>query len=338
MPSSTQLNVMQQLREGNSPFRALMRTYAGRKVYLFRLPGNQGDELIVRGALHSLEASQVKLIDDPAEADLILINGGGSFNTFWHGALTNTMDLRRRFPEKHVVVGPQTYTFNDEMVKELQALSKIGSAPLTFFARGRPGFELLTKQLSEASPNVSVRLSPDLAFELVGSDWIQERHKKIREDHLLFAFRSDVESPFPRVRQIAFKQREAEWANKRLQTVAIKVIRRLFQLPRIPVGWAIAKDYLGGKVPDLPALYRDVSCLGTFDQFLDSIERASLVVTDRLHAVIYSYLLDKPVAMVIGDHYHKMRAVYDLSMDHVGSPVRLYGVDGRPIEKSPIVE
>ncbi|MCY2978697.1 MAG: polysaccharide pyruvyl transferase family protein [Planctomycetota bacterium] len=327
---------MQQLRDGNSPFRSLMRTYAGRKVYLLRLPGNQGDELIVRGALYSLEMSQVKLVGDPAEADLILINGGGSFNTFWRGALDYTMDLRGQFPETHVVVGPQTCSFNDEMVKDLQAVSKIGSAPLTFFARGRPSYELFTKYLREASPNVSVRLSPDLAFELIGSDWISERRKRKRADHLLFAFRSDVESPFPRLRQVAWTQRKYEWANRRLQTFAIKVIRRLVQLQRIPVGRAIVRDYLGGKVSDRPARYSDVSCLKTFDQFIDTIERSSLVVTDRLHVVIYSYLMDIPVALVIGDHYHKNRGIYDLCMDHVGSPVRLYGIDGRPIEKSPL--
>jgi exopolysaccharide biosynthesis predicted pyruvyltransferase EpsI len=337
MTDSIPLDVMQQLRDGNSPFRALMRTYAGRKVYLFRLPGNQGDELIVRGALHSLEVSQVKLIDDPSEADLILINGGGSFNTIWHGAFTNTMALRSQFPEKHVVVGPQTYSFNEEMVKELHALSKIGSAPLTFFARGLPSYELVTKHLSEASPNVSVRLSPDLAFELIGSDWIQKHRKQKREDHLLIAFRNDVESPFPRIRQIASEQRKAEWANRRVQTVGWKVIRHLAQLQRVPVGRAIAKDYLGGKVSDLPALYRDVSCLKTFDQFTDTIERSSLVVTDRLHATIYAYLIDKPVAMVVGEQFHKMRGVFELCMSHVGSPVKLYGVDGRPIEESPIV-
>jgi exopolysaccharide biosynthesis predicted pyruvyltransferase EpsI len=288
----------------------------------------------VRGAEHSLELSRVKLVGDPADAELILINGGGSFNTFWSGALTVTTDLRGQFPEKHVVVGPQTYSFNDEMVKNLQTLSKIGSAPLTFFARDRPSYELVTTHLSKASPNVSVRLSPDLAFELIGSDWIKGRLNQKREDHLLFAFRNDVESPFPLLRKVAWTQRKAGWAKRRVQTVAIKVIRRLVQLQRIPVGRAIAKDYLGGKVSDRPALYMDVSCLGTFDQFIESIERSSLVVTDRLHAVIYAYLIDKPVALVIGDHYHKIRGVYDLSMDHVGSPARLYGVDGRPIEKS----
>jgi exopolysaccharide biosynthesis predicted pyruvyltransferase EpsI len=329
---------MQQLRDGNSPFRALMGTYAGRKVYFFRLPGNQGDELIVRGTLYVLELSQVKLVGDPAEADLILINGGGSFNTFWRGALDCTMDLRGQFPEKHVVVGPQTYSFNDEMVKDLQALSKIGSAPLTFFVRERPSLELVTKHLSEAGPNVSVRLSPDLAFELIGSDWIKERRTQKREDHLLFSFRSDVESPFPTLRQVAWKQRKVEWANRRLQTFAIKVIRRLVQLQRIPVGRAIVKDYLGGKVSDRTVLYRDVSCMKTFDQFIDTIERSSLVVTDRLHAVIYAYLMDKPVALVIGDHYHKNRGVFDLCMDHVGSPVKVYGIDGRPIEKPPSVD
>jgi len=67
MSDSTPLEVMQQLRDRNSPFRALMRTYAGRKVYLFRLPGNQGDELIVRGALQALESSQRALERGPCK-------------------------------------------------------------------------------------------------------------------------------------------------------------------------------------------------------------------------------------------------------------------------------
>jgi exopolysaccharide biosynthesis predicted pyruvyltransferase EpsI len=169
-----------------------------------------------------------------------------------------------------------------------------------------------------------VNLSQDTAFELKGSVFIEELKRDCSEKHVLVAMRKDKEG----AAQILTKTR-GTWLPKR--------IRRPLSWLRDRLVAHVSHDLTGEIIETFrceqhPRIYRDVACSLSFDGFVESIRDASVVITDRLHAAVFGYLLDKRVILVCANDYHrqKLKGVFDLSMSGPDSRVTLYDPDVPP--------
>ena len=312
-----------------SIFRDYISNYAGRRFFLHRLPGNHGDKLIEMGAELVLRSANVLNVDRAEDAEIILINGGGSFNTYWSGALDAAIEYREKYSDTKIVVGPQSYSFDESIRSKLMRLVKLGPNNLTLFARENNSFEILQSEISKLPCTASVFLSQDLAFELMDSEVLYEMRNRCNPQHVLVSFRSDIESPFSGLRKVAGVQRHLEWnRHPRIAVLLTKCVRRLLEFANRSIGSKIAIDQLGLEVKKLPIRFIDASTKRTFDDFLRIVELSKLVITDRLHVAIYAHLLGIPLTVVVGDQFHKVESVYRLSMAGTASKTRMVDVRG----------
>jgi exopolysaccharide biosynthesis predicted pyruvyltransferase EpsI len=316
-----------------SVFRKHLTQLVGTAVYFHRLPGNHGDKLIEKGAEFLLKQCRVSTVENPDEADTILINGGGSFNVFWSGALDAAIAYREKYPNANILVGPQSYSFNDAMRQKLAGLIDGNPEKLTLFAREQASFDILVGEVAKISKAVPVELSQDLAFELADTEIVTQRRSQRSPEHVLVSFRSDIESPFLNLRRVANLQRKLEWNHgSRIGIVAAKCLRRVLEISNRSLGYKIAKRYTFESLDKCPIVSVDASVKGTFEEFLRSVENSCLVITDRLHVAIYAHLLGIPQFVVVGNQFHKVASVCRMSMSGPNSNTRMVDVRGNSIQ------
>ena len=73
------------------------RVYAETRYRHGKFQGIGHDKLIERGAEFLLRSSNVLTIENADDAEIILINGGGSFNVYWFGALDAAIAYREKY-------------------------------------------------------------------------------------------------------------------------------------------------------------------------------------------------------------------------------------------------
>ncbi|MEM7624100.1 MAG: polysaccharide pyruvyl transferase family protein [Planctomycetota bacterium] len=295
---------------GRSAFLSTALGWAGRKVFFEPLEGNHGDRLIRLGARRVMEQAGCLVVDSPGDAEQIFINGGGAMNDIWKAGFGVLERYRRDFPNTPITVGPSTYLVRDT---DFPTLCAAGRAPLHFFARDERSADILRAQPVDAA--ISVTVSQDLAFELRGSALVEELEADSADEHVLVCLRKD-------------KEGSAGLLTHTKGTWLPRVVRRPLSRLRDRLVAAGQRDQVSelirsaGVPADVPRLVRDVSVSVGWEDFTHAISRARLVITDRLHVAILGYLLDKPVFLGQGC-YHKTRGVYELSMTHPASRVRM---------------
>src|SRR3954465_1893769 len=67
--------------------------YAGARVHFVRVNGNNGDTLIELGSRCALARSGMHLTQSPADADLLVMNGGGWISDLYPHALESLAQL-----------------------------------------------------------------------------------------------------------------------------------------------------------------------------------------------------------------------------------------------------
>ena len=222
------------------------------------------------------------------ENDIILMQGGGNFGDLWRDERENRNAMLALFPKNQVVFLPQTINYlnlNGKALKEDQSkLSFKTNLVITVRSEDSLFFAMINFRQTKAL------LVPDAAF-MLGNIEINSQH--ILYDVLILR-RTDKESNFKSTQW--YKAYKAEFT---------------FKYSYLDVDWysynesQIANTYhtssnITGAMSYLNELAEERRLL-----INKIMSQAKIVVTDRLHASIYSLLIGKP-HIIVHDKYKKI--------------------------------
>ncbi len=205
---------------------------------------------------------------------LIALQGGGNLGSQYRDQEAIRAWAIRKFPKNRMVLFPQTLHFPEEPggEKEKKSLAALYGAHrrLTLFAREAHSFALMRGLFSNP-----VELAPDIVMSLPAREIQAERMGA------LLILRSDVEARLDATQFFAIKNELARQGHQ------VEFADTLFS--------------------------HDIS-LASREQVLDGMLRriasAKLVVTDRLHAMIFSAIAGTP-CVAFGNYNHKLPGCYE---------------------------
>lgn len=298
--------------EPASPFSQLLEQIKEFRIFFEPLKGNNGDALIRMGMMELFDYHGIVSTDKPDDADIILLCGGGAMNDEWPtGAAQVLDDYMKRFPQKRFVVGPSSYYFTH---LDLAAILNQVDTEVALYCREERSMELLKKM--ELKDNISLSLSPDLAFELKGSSFIAAQKEKSTESLVLCAMRKDREGNAGVLAKVS-----ASWLPGAIRKPLSKLRDRLVATKSSGVLDVIIAEIVPPVKKD-EIVYRDISVSVEFEDFCDQIRNARVIITNRLHIAIFGSLLGKEVKLLPGS-YHKIEGVYHFSLKE-NPQVRLF--------------
>lgn len=263
--------------------------------YLHEYPGNSGDMLIRLGTEILMSRLQLKQVMTLNQANICIMPGGNP--AMWDGHIEIYKNLFKKFPDIRFIEGPATFSHATTDWKEVFARNKKNI--LALFARDEQSYhELLKENLDDSA---CVGLAHDPAFHIFDSKWLKELKGRSTNEYNLMAFRNDKEA------FLNFKNSTSGfldmWPFRRLFGLS-QFLRAEFNRKRI------AQTLMGKNKRSISV---DVSLL-PFESFVQIINDAAEVHTDRLHCLILSVLLGKK-CYAYPTNYNKLRSVCDKSKD-----------------------
>ncbi len=265
------------------------------KAYLFCAPdyGNLGDHAIAeaerRFFLERFHMEPVEvpygLFEDVAEVvrrhirptDLILITGGGFLGSLWFALEAQAREVIKAYPCNPIVVMPQTLYWEHETkwADEQEKTRRVYAAHshLRLCARDRETFHLM----QEAYPGCQVLLVPDMVLY---DQWDGFFDDAMERDGVLLCLKTDKESI------LSDAEREG-----------------LFAVGKKLCGTA----YFG--TTDLAASVAPKDRIDLLCEKLNQFRAARLVITDRLHGLIFAAITGTP-CIAINNSNHKLRATF----------------------------
>ena len=299
----------------------------GKSIYYDPLKGNLGDDLILMGLEEQFRRADLKFVSNVANADHVLIKGGGALIDDYQSLLKHIKDLLHKTPDIPATILPTSYHLESTNLPEMCGQR---TAPLRVYARERFSFDLLEK--CQFGCPFELGLDHDSAFHLIGSNFIKNLQDH-RGKHILIVERTDAESTTgPAIGSnarsasaIPKSKRSVPNTMNNLLPAGLKAyLKHRLKLPSIERG-AMKTEFASRAIgfvkenhpaaADLPVRCFDVSqnYLNTFDQFARVIANSAVVLSTRLHVGILSAMLGIPTFVVAGS-YHKLRGIYSYSM------------------------
>lgn len=208
----------------------------------------------------------------------ILINGGGNLGTLWMDVELLQRDIIQKNPKSRITVFPNTFFYesSDYGKEELRESIDIynGHKSLTIYAREKTSYDAMTPIYHD------VRLMPDMVLFLKPNVTSNSRHG------CLLCLRSDCEKTRTQEQEAEIHQQVAHLFGDNVTDTD------MVEAHGIPV-----KD-------------REVALRNKFLQF----SNAELVVTDRLHGMIFCAITGTP-CIVIDSKSPKVRGCYEWIKD-----------------------
>lgn len=264
---------------------------AGRRIYLFGVPEhlNYGDIAIFVAEMRFLktELPEFEVVTIPErfvpqkiftvkefidDNDIIALHGGGNFGDVWPYPDMLRQDVIRAFGGKYRIISfPQSVSYSDlNWVNRIQETLK-DCVDISMFARDRVSFDIMKKIFPS---NVKCFLIPDIVMSL-------DRRSTLIRNNVLFLMRRDRE-----------KLRDSSYSG--------------------------IQKYVGDKykyrisdtVDDTWHRIDEKSADKRVSKKLMELQKSKLVITDRLHGLIFSYITGTPV-VVFDNNNHKIRNLYD---------------------------
>lgn len=218
-----------------------------------------------------IEEMQKILTDE----DVILLHGGGNLGDEYIIIEERRRKIIQAFPNNKIILMPQTIYFKDTEYgrKEFEKTKQIYNSHkrLTLIAREKVSFEIMKREFY----NVNVILTPDIVMYL---NETQERERK----GALLAIRRDVE--------------------KILTDDNMEEIKKL-----------VSKHFDNMKITDTHLGDIQIYCDMRKDVFEDKLEEfrnAELVITDRLHGMIFAAITSTP-CIALGNYNHKIESSFE---------------------------
>ncbi len=203
----------------------------------------------------------------------ILVNGGGNLGTLWYEVEEPFREIIQQNPRSPIILFPNTFFYEDTDWgrQELEKSIEIYNAhpKLTLFAREKTSYEAMKKIYRD------VRLVPDMVLTL------QPELPESERSGCLVCLRKDLE-----------------------KTLASENEQRLLESVYRIFGSAVTLTDMVEDRP-IPVAERNAVLDRKFRQFAS----AEVVLTDRLHAMIFSAITGTP-CVVVDSKSPKLRGVY----------------------------
>lgn len=250
----------------------------------------------------------------------ILLHGGGSLGDIWHSHQRFREKIIQRYPDRSIVILPQTMHFQDPIKLEKAAQIFNAHPDLTIFARDRTSYALA----QEFFHNCKVWLAPDTAFQLTH---LADFPVAPPQQKILYHCRTDVELleklslpqlPLP-IEVSDWRPYEDHWVmgspQAPLKQRVTTVIRAGWQRGiRHPNEWLSRRQWEGAFCPQtmLDAIHhpaRQHQSWSFIHSAVYQFRQYRLIVTNRLHGHILATLLGIP-HVFLPNSYHKNQAFY----------------------------
>lgn len=268
-----------------------------KRIFLFLLPthGNLGDQAIAIAESKYLSdqfpkyqvieipdfASKVailKLRKKIHDDDLIMLHGGGNIGTLYPGVEGYRRQIINNFPNNHIIIFPQSVYFSadtkgERFKKETQDIFN-NHDNLTIVARDSDSYMKMTSMFN--LKKIKILKMPDIVLYLNNI----ANNMENRSNDILFALRNDIE--------------------KKLNDSIVKEIIYFLKEKNIKY---ILSDTV---VPyNISLKERDKEVQKKWDEFKTS----KLVITDRLHGMIFSFITRTP-CIVLSNNNPKIESAY----------------------------
>lgn len=208
-------------------------------------------------------------------SDIIAYHGGGNMGDVYIYEERCRRKCIQLFPKNDIVVFPETIHFTDTEngKKELQKTQQIyaGHSKLHLIAREKPSY----KKMTEVFPTTDVILTPDIVLSMNQSD----KHGK--RDGLLLCLRDDLESKLSSDDRKAILDFERDHFNTVRHTDTLATTKLFSYLPKRAVVQAKLREF----------------------------KSAELVVTDRLHGMVFAAITGTP-CIALSNFNHKVSNTY----------------------------
>ncbi len=263
-----------------------------KEVILFCTPlhGNVGDQAITYAEEKLFQDNKILFFEvSTYEADLnfdyiheniandavILIHGGGFLGSQWFEEEKMARKVIQNFKNHRVIILPQTiYYKNDSFGQEQFEKSKIiynAHNDLHICARENISYEIM----KIAYPHAEILLVPDTVLYL---EAIQGR---IEKNGILLCLREDAEAKLSKEEKQKIDKLASKFSNSILKTDMM-------------VSHLVRKRNRGKEIK----------------KKLKEFESAKLVVTDRLHGMIFACITNTP-CITLNNYNHKVKGVYE---------------------------
>ena len=278
----------------NTLFKKLTKTE--KNIWLIGIPdhGNLGDNQIAESELEFLHdifptshineitmalywERKASLVKEIKKQDILFFNGGGNLGTLWPRSELIRRDAFAVWKENNKIILPQSVLFSEDEdgKKELVLSQKTYQAKTDILiCREKPSYDF-----SKQNFTCRVILSPDIVLYSNKS-----RYAQINREGALLCFRTDKEKSMP----------DSEIVE--VQTLLEKQFGKIDNINIVISGF---------KIDDKQR---------ALDAFFEEIGSAKVVVTDRLHGMIFCAITETP-CVVFPNNYHKLVASYEWLKD-----------------------
>lgn len=287
-----------------------------KKIYVDPCSGNNGDKLIWLGMQEVLTKSKANIVGDVADADLVVINGGGMFIDAYKQGINKVLEFTNSYPDKPLCIAPNSFHFTEV---DFGKVLDHRCSPMYIFSREKYSKSYIDSLISNR-PLISSYMDHDLAFNLEGSGFIESilnQYPSSNKGNVLVVDRMDVEHSKAAGKVSLLKKIYVSIMPGFLKDI-VRVIRIRMRNKAGSSFTVSAKKTLHDLCPEYKIesiLTMDISRpdVCNFDDFIKYIAEADYVFTNRLHVGILAHLLNRKVFMAEGS-YHKMRGIYEYSM------------------------
>lgn len=264
----------------------------GRKVFVFLAAdyGNLGDVAITYAQERILKDKypDSEIVDVPISKtlsllrsikrtvtpnDIITITGGGNMGEMYGDIELLRLMVIRMFPKNKVIVFPQTIDYSGESTYLLRLAKRIYNHHhnLTLLAREDVSYN----KMRELFPNANVQFTPDVVMTL-------DERRNVNRNGVVFCLRNDKEK--------CELSQKADTLRKETISMDIPVIDYDTHINREHMTLEVRKQEL--------------------DKIWSIFSSSQLVVTDRLHGMIFAYITGTP-AIVYPNNNIKIEKCYE---------------------------
>ncbi len=223
----------------------------------------------------------------------IFVHGGGNFGDLWPRHQDFRERLLERFTDREIIQLPQSLHFDDPARAERAAAAIERHGRFRLFVRDEWSYEFATSHF-----DCEVALCPDMAVFIGNVD------RETPNADILYLLRTDKEgTPHPAPKRPGYSSVVADWLSEPRLTIGVQRWR------------AMARGVLRGRRDreSLRLASFDGAAVARVVRGCELLSRGRVVITDRLHAHLLSFLLGIPHA-VLDNSYGKLGRFLDLWM------------------------
>lgn len=227
------------------------------------------------------DASRQEVLDSVCEKDIVVSTGGGNMGNKYPFSEKIHQDIAVSFPNNRVIIMPQTIWYTDDEAgrKEREKAAKLygQNKNLLIAVREEKSYQLVKEQFAN-----EVILVPDIVlFDGIYDKKASGKKQRVRSEKAVVCLRQDL---------------EANMSNKERKQI-ISFIKGEYRT----VEYAdTQKEYL------ISVEERE----NELNEFFEKIKAADVVITDRLHGMIFSAISEVP-CVVFDNQNGKVKGVYE---------------------------